>query len=235
MPVTTEIPLGPLTVRVTRKRMKTLRMRVPGPEPVVFVSAPYGTNDDVIRGFVTERSNWIERQRAAHRSRASQADRLETGGALRLWGTWVAVERLDGTPARAQILGDRVVVRAPDDATAERAVARLRAREVNQAALPIVSRYVPRMAVPEPTTIRYRQMRTRWGSCNHATRAITLNTLLARYPEAALEYVVVHELAHLNHPNHSPEFWALVASTLPDHELRRRLLRSDGGFMPSVL
>jgi len=67
-------------------------------------------------------------------------------------------------------------------------------------------------------------MRTRWGSCNHRTGAITLNTTLVRFPVAALEYVVVHELAHLKHADHGQEFWSLVATALPDHLERRRCL-----------
>ena len=45
------------------------------------------------------------------------------------------------------------------------------------------------------------------------------------YPEEAIDYVVVHELAHLVHRNHGPEFYALVASILPDHKQRRALLK----------
>ena len=47
-------------------------------------------------------------------------------------------------------------------------------------------------------------------------------------PPELVDYVVVHELAHLREPNHSPRFWRRVASVLPDYELRRRALRHDG-------
>jgi len=58
----------------------------------------------------------------------------------------------------------------------------------------------------------------------HRTRAITLNTTLVRFPVAALEYVIVHELAHLRHADHGRGFWSLVAAALPDHGERRKLL-----------
>ena len=66
--------------------------------------------------------------------------------------------------------------------------------------------------------------RTRFGSCSPKNR-LCFSWRLMAYPEEAIDYVVVHELAHLVHRNHGPEFYALVASILPDHKQRRALLK----------
>ena len=66
--------------------------------------------------------------------------------------------------------------------------------------------------------------KTRFGSCSPKNR-LCFSWRLMQYPEAAIDYVVVHELAHLVHRNHGPEFHALVASILPDHKQRRALLK----------
>ena len=66
--------------------------------------------------------------------------------------------------------------------------------------------------------------RTRFGSCSPKNR-LCFSWRLMQYPEEAIDYVVVHELAHLVHRNHSPAFHALVESVLPDHRQRRDLLR----------
>lgn len=223
------LTVGELRVEVTEKRMKNLRMRVPGPEPVVTVSAPQGTPAELIHRFVAEKRTWIDRQRQLHVHRELRADQLTDGGAVRHWGNWLEVVREEGTPSRVWLAEQRLHLRCSDDAAADRALARFRATEANLLVPGIVSQCVPLMRVPEPETIKYRQMRSRWGSCNHRSRTITLNVELTRFPVEALEYVVVHELAHLAHPNHSPEFWDLVAAVLPDHRNRRRLLRTDGG------
>ncbi len=76
--------------------------------------------------------------------------------------------------------------------------------------------------------IKTRAMRSRWGSCNPTTRSITINTLLASYPRQCLDYVIVHELAHIIHPNHSPQFWEIVATYHPQHKATRQLLRTHG-------
>lgn len=76
----------------------------------------------------------------------------------------------------------------------------------------------------QPTGITITGARTRFGSCSPKNR-LCFSWRLMDYPEAAIDYVVVHELAHLVHRNHGPEFHALVASVLPDHRERRALLK----------
>lgn len=77
-----------------------------------------------------------------------------------------------------------------------------------------------------PSEVTYRNMKSRFGSCNKRTGKICINTRLALYPETCLEYVVVHELAHLQEANHGPAFKALLDEFLPDWRQRRKLLNS---------
>ena len=75
-----------------------------------------------------------------------------------------------------------------------------------------------------PAGITITGARTRFGSCSSANR-LSFSWRLMQYPEAAIDYVVVHELAHIVHKNHSPEFYALIETYLPDHRQRRALLK----------
>jgi predicted metal-dependent hydrolase len=77
----------------------------------------------------------------------------------------------------------------------------------------------------ETNRVRLRRMKTRWGVCNISTRIITINSELTKYPEQCLEYVVVHELAHLKIAAHNKEFWAIVENALPDYKLWRKTLK----------
>ncbi len=70
-----------------------------------------------------------------------------------------------------------------------------------------------------------------WGSTTHPGQKINLNLKLLFAPEPILEYVMAHELSHLEQHNHSPAFWALVARAVPDHKVRRRWLRENGGTL----
>jgi predicted metal-dependent hydrolase len=64
-------------------------------------------------------------------------------------------------------------------------------------------------------------MKTKWGGCNPVNRSIRLNTDLARKPRECLEYIVVHEMAHLIEPTHNARFVALMDQFMPNWRLRR--------------
>lgn len=86
-----------------------------------------------------------------------------------------------------------------------------------------VAYYASKMGV-RPTGITITGARTRFGSCSPKNR-LCFSWRLMAYPEAAIDYVVVHELAHILHRDHSPAFHAQVARILPDHKERRALLK----------
>ena len=93
---------------------------------------------------------------------------------------------------------------------------------------PLVEEWAERMGVEVPA-IRVRRMTTRWGTCNTKTRTVTFNLELARREPELLEYVVVHELAHLRERGHGAAFKAIMDRHLPDWRLLRRAL-NDGGI-----
>lgn len=74
------------------------------------------------------------------------------------------------------------------------------------------------------TSVKIRRYKSRWGSCNNK-RALTFNTLLAMVPKAVFDYVIVHELCHIKHMNHSAAFWQLVASYMPDYQQQKYWLK----------
>lgn len=78
-------------------------------------------------------------------------------------------------------------------------------------------------------SIRYRKMTTRWGVCNNKLKVITLNTLLIKKDLKYLNYVIVHELSHFIHQNHSKEFWKVVEENCKDYKQIRKDLK-DGNY-----
>ncbi len=78
----------------------------------------------------------------------------------------------------------------------------------------------------EPKKWTVRVMKTRWGSCSLATGRITLNLSLFFKPDPCVEYVIVHELCHLIHPDHGNGFYTLLERELPDWKLRRKQLKA---------
>ncbi len=93
-----------------------------------------------------------------------------------------------------------------------------------RAVLPDRVAYFSELMGLTPTGITITSARTRYGSCSPKNR-LCFSCLLMQKPDAAIDYVVVHELAHIKHKNHSSDFYACVASVLPDHKQRRALLK----------
>ena len=89
---------------------------------------------------------------------------------------------------------------------------------------PLIAAWEPIMGV-KAGTIAYRNMKSRWGSCQPATGRICINVRLALYPPECLEYVVVHELCHLLERGHGPRFHTLMDHFMPDWKTRRAKLR----------
>lgn len=108
----------------------------------------------------------------------------------------------------------------PEPDAAMRAALIKRAR----AYLPPRVEYYARIMGVRPASIKITGARTRFGSCS-SKGSICFSWRLMQYPDAAIDYVVVHELAHLRHMNHSAAFYAEIARVMPDFEARRNLLK----------
>lgn len=86
-----------------------------------------------------------------------------------------------------------------------------------------VEHYAQIMGV-QPTGIRITSAKTRFGSCSYKN-SLCFSWRLMQFPDEAIDYVVVHELAHIVHKNHGPEFYALIASVMPDYKKRWAMLK----------
>lgn len=106
----------------------------------------------------------------------------------------------------------------PDEAERQRLIA-----EAKRALPPLVEKYSRIMGVT-PAGISVTGAKTRFGSCSAKNR-LCFSWRLMSYPDEAIEYVVVHELSHIRHKNHGKDFYAFIASVLPDYKEREKLLR----------
>ena len=212
----------------------TLRVK---PDASLLVTAPPRVPERVIRDFVAERSEWIESAR--ERLRAAQGRRPEHLNATH-------PERLE-LPAIDRVLkiryeeGDRLRWRAPGPETIELAGAEnpddARALLVDvlkamaRGSLEPRVRDFARTHDLHPGRITWRNPNTRWGSCSsNGNLSLSVRLLLVSQPVA--DYVLLHELAHLEHPNHSRAFWAKVESMCPDYRARERELKAASRAMP---
>lgn len=93
--------------------------------------------------------------------------------------------------------------------------------------------WAPRLGV-NPQRITIKDQKTRWGSCSSKGN-ITYNWRVVMAPPAVLDYLVVHELAHMLVPNHSQNFWQLVETTLPEYKAHRKWLKDNSRLLSRIL
>ena len=224
-----------LEVEVTVRRVKRMNVRIHPPDGAVRLSVPPRTSDRAVVRFVRESRAWIEHHRARiledERTAARPAPPTRRGVAGEVWWRLGRAHRLEvvesaGRPDVRLAAGGRLVVRLPDPGDHDAVLAlldRWERRELRRAASPLLDAWAARMGV-RYDFLGLRRMSTRWGTCVPARRRIWLNVaLLPRHP-ALIEYVAVHELAHLREASHGPAFRALMDTHLPDWRERRTAL-----------
>mgnify|MGYP005985164227 CR=1 FL=1 len=89
-------------------------------------------------------------------------------------------------------------------------------KEIEKYIFPFIEKYSKMMDV-HPTSTKFRKNKRTWGSCNYKN-GLNFNYLLMKYPLHIMEYIVIHELAHIEHKNHSQKFWKLVEKFCPEYK-----------------
>ncbi|RJQ11237.1 MAG: M48 family peptidase [Dehalococcoidia bacterium] len=217
-------------VRSSRRR-RTIEITI---EPDgVRVSTPMRTPNAEIEAAVRERAAWICRHLAAPRE-APRVATYEDGEPLTFLGrpTPLLVSERPGR-ARAALDFFNLRVSVPPRLEAERRQAAVRTavlawyRERAAEVIPLrVEGWAKAMGC-QPSRIVVKEQKQRWGSCG-PDGVLRFNWRLVLGAPVLLDYVVVHELAHLWHPHHGPAFWRAVARTMPDYRERRSRLREWG-------
>lgn len=226
--MTITIQLGGLDVEVVRKDIKNIHLSVLPVTGRVRIAAPQRVSLDTIRAFAASRLPWIRRhqRKLVAQEREPPREYLDRESHF-VWGQRVLLEVVaaKGAPEVCRRPGKLTLRIRQNASTDDRRVALdgwYRA-EVRRATEPILAKLEARLDV-RLNQLFVQRMKTKWGSCNPQSRNIHLNTDLAKKPPDCLEYVALHELAHLRWPTHSPEFFAMLDREMPNWRNVRRLL-----------
>ncbi len=213
---------------LARREIRNFYLRV-RPDGTAHVSVPVWATRAQIEAFLRPRLPWLRQRRAALQTQNIDHNAaLRDGGTLWLFGLAYPLRlSTKGTPGLVFEGNNAVLCCAPnaDDAQRRELVEEAYRKILSGYLTPRVAFYAERMDVC-PISVSIRLMRTRWGSCTPAAGRIRFNLRLAQKPRTWIDYVIVHELAHLRHADHSPAFWALVCRHFPDWHTVRRALNS---------
>ena len=224
-------------IRRSVRRKKTVQISVEGRE--VLVAAPSKTTKAELREIVLKRGS-LDSPHTSAPQIATQAEAFPQCETLPYLGTDVhlLLETADVPRPIVSLDHERLRVECPkglvgeerSEEVLEAVVAWYRARAAEHFSEG-VDRWWPRLGRGDRPRMFIRSQRRRWGSCA-SDGTLRFNWRTVMLDPSLLEYVVVHELAHLTFMNHSADFWGLVSQVMPDVKQRRQRLREVGGSLP---
>ena len=222
-----------INYNLIRSKRKTIAIHITQ-DATVEVRAPLKVPKSEIDRFVASKQEWINKHLAVHRESVENkaAFQLNYGDAVLLQGHTYPITAKAGN--RAGFDGESFFM--PPGLSADeikRAVIQVYKMLAKNVLTYKVLDYAKQMDVT-PTAIKVNRAKTRWGSCS-GKNSLNFSWLLIMADNDAIDYVVVHELAHTKEHNHSAKFWAVVTSILPDYkqrqaklkELQKRLVNED--------
>lgn len=232
----TVLNLHGLTINLQFKLVKNITLRIKETGDI-FLTAPVGMSVSEVQRFLESREQWLrqklqqvlqEQLQQKQEPKYSMGELPFDGQHVWLWGKRLPARfLLSGKKHGTYEVEDEAVCFYYRSELSEEArcafVEFFYKQEVLYSGAQLMAVWAKKMGV-QPTGLKVHRMKTRWGSCNVRTGSINLNTLLACWPQECLEYIVVHELAHLQEANHSPRFHAIVERYLPQWRERKKLL-----------
>jgi predicted metal-dependent hydrolase len=208
-------------LRYSDKR-RTLALQIK--QGQLFVRAPSYLSKQDIERFIITKSAWLEKKLALFNENEKLHFSFKTGESLLIKGVhkrflWQLGEKESVEETAKNI---EITLTEPQKNNVDH---KLRSKELlEQWCFQDVSHYLnenlPRFIKQlnvSPNAVKVRRYKSRWGSCN-SKKNLTFNLLLAMVPRDVFDYVIIHELAHLTHMNHSADFWQLVATHHPDYK-----------------
>jgi predicted metal-dependent hydrolase len=212
---------------LVRKDITRIHIRIFPGSGLVRISVPRYTVKSEIHRVVLEKLSWIQTKQSALRTQSRDASR--SGDIRHFEGKPYRLEVVEGAARQSVTRSEdgilRLAVRRGSTAESrERALDAWYRLRLEEAIPPLLKKWEAVMKV-KSSGWNIRRMRSRWGSCNPRTRRIILNLELIKRRSDCLEYVVVHELAHLLEASHNARFKKILDTFLPEWRAIRRSLR----------
>lgn len=231
MPTIQDFEFGKITVRRSAKA-SYVRIRV-APDGTLHASLPLYSPMFLVKRLLKESREELRTMLADSRAESVFEDGMQIGKSHTL-----TVRQTNRAVVEVKRHGQQIIVSLPPGKTLHDPLVNREVRDIVIAALRLEARsYLPKRLryIANEGGFSYERVRFshasgRWGSCS-TSGTISLNIALMKLPFELIDYVLIHELSHTRHMNHSHDFWELVAQADPQYKLHRKLLKSES---PSI-
>jgi len=191
----------------------------------VTIHAPLYAPVAAIQRFVEAKQAWIEQAQRKQQQKKELTPTFAVGGTIPYLGSEIAVQT--GNVRKTERSGAVLII--PQTGDPKRHVLNWLAQQAKEQLPQRIAHWSKVMGLT-PSSLTIANPKTRWGSMKN-DGSLRLNVALMHCDPALIDYVIVHELSHMRHMNHSPAFHAHVARYLPDAEARRKALKQLGGYL----
>lgn len=214
-------------VQIHRKKVKNITLRVKN-DQTIHLTVPYSVTEEYINQFLQTKREWIEAKLKYFEGRYQNVKAKEyvSGESFKYLGQSYILDVIKDTNQKVVLTDNNILLYVndtKDKVLKQRLLENWYIDKAKVKFLELVNKY-ENILDKKVNGIKIKAMKTRWGSCNVKTRNINLNIELIKNLEECIEYVVLHELAHLKHPNHSKDFWEYVSYYMPDWKERKKKL-----------
>jgi predicted metal-dependent hydrolase len=212
-----------MNYQIIRSKRKTLSLQI-NQDAELIIRAPLRLPEKDIQAFVVEKSSWISKRQEEVEFRVSQKYHFEDGEMFLYLGNTYPLT-ISSSKNSLSFNGEVFELNA-DCTDASTAFRRWCKQQFRDIALPRVDYFANKYSL-QFHDVRLKAQKTLWGSCS-SDNNLNFNYLLMMAPMNVIDYVIVHELSHTVHKNHSNDFWGLVESILPEYKLAKKWLKENG-------
>lgn len=216
----------PFAYQITRSKRKTVAIYVRDGRADVRV--PLQASNQWIEEFVQQKVRWVSKQIAEQRRKAAESFTLSHGAEILYLGRPVRIF-ITTNSRRGVVLRNGVLYIPGDDLfsrSADHFYTWLRQR-AEEYICPRATALAARLGLAHRLQqIRLRKTKSQWGNCS-STGVVQYNWLIMLAPAACVDYLIAHEICHLQHMNHSSAYWALVESICPDYRQSRKWIKDN--------
>lgn len=223
-----QITVADISVELIRKNIKRMHLYVLRPDGRIRITAPTKLSEEKIRVFILSKLEWIRKQQKLINAEPRPVPlTYSSGEKIKVFGANYTLETVIGKRKREFVfLGSHAILYDKKDSTLEQ-----RERAVEQGLRKILKSKLDslfpkweRITSLHPSSFQIKKMKSRWGTCNTLTKKIWLNLELVHKADECIEYVIMHELAHLRVANHGKDFYALMDYYMPSwRDLKKKL------------
>jgi predicted metal-dependent hydrolase len=209
--------------KIIRSKRKTLSLTI-NENAELIIRAPKRLSIEKIQDFINEKENWINRKKRLIENQIK--DVTSNHNKLLYLGNLFPINLEQNASKELFFTGEEFIANSIEPDSLSLSIKKWYKNKFKEIALPRVTYFANKHNLMV-NQVRIKNQKTMWGSCSSKNN-INLNYLLLMAPMGVIDYVIVHELVHTIHRNHSTDFWDSVESIMPEFQEHKRWLKKNG-------